>query len=182
MSYLQPLAALLLIALCVLLWHVVRYRKRWVRIAGVFCLLALGIVSAGLTSSFLFAHLLCGEYLLSPVASPDQTAVAQVTEFDCGATTPFTSYVRVRSTRTIAGRLGLSRWSTVFMIEHDPRLISVTWTGPHELTISHPIPYRHAENLKCDSAWRGVTINCQPYVPREAAPLPRLPEPNRWSW
>src|SRR5450759_912472 len=140
MSWLQPLGALLLIAVSVFLWNVVRNRNRWAKRAVAFCVVVLAIVSAGLTRTFLFTHLMCGEYLLLPVASPDQRAIAQVTEFDCGATTPFTSYVRVRSTKSITERFGLSRWSTVFRIEHDPRLIFVTWTGPHELTIRHPTP------------------------------------------
>jgi hypothetical protein len=182
MSYLQPLGALLLIAVSVFVWKVVRNRGVWARVGAVVCIVVLGIVSAGLTLTFLFAHLMCGEYLLSPVASSDYGAVAQVTEFDCGATSPFTSYVRVRSTKSITGRFGLSRWSTVFTIEHDPRLISATWTGCHELTIRHPIPDRHPEYLKCDSVWRDVTIKCQSYVPDQAAPLPGLPEPNRWCW
>ncbi len=182
MSYLQPLGALLLVAVAVFMWNVVRNRGKWARAAAVVCMAVLGIGAAGLSLTFLFGHLMCGEYLLSPVVSPDKGVFAQVTEFDCGATTPFTSYVRVRSTESIAGRLGLSRWSKVFTIEHDPRLISVTWTGPRELTIRHPTPGRHPEYLKCDSAWRDVTIKCESYEPDESVPLPSLPEPNRWFW
>jgi hypothetical protein len=182
MSWLQPLGALLLIAVSVFLWNVVRNRNRWAKRAVVFCVVVSAIVAAGLTLTFLFRHLMCGEYLLLPVASPDHNAIAQVTEFDCGATTPFISYVRVRSTKSITERFGLSRWSTVFRIEHDPRLISVTWTGAHELTIRHPMPDREPEFLKCDAVWHDVTIKCQSYAPDESATLPPLPEPNRWCW
>lgn len=181
MTYLQLLGALLLIALCTFVWKRVRNRSRWVRATVIICLVGAGIISAGLTTSFLFAHLMCGEYVLPAVEAPDHSAIAQVREFDCGATTPFNSDVRVRSTKSVTGRLGWNRWHTVFTIEHDPRLISLTWTG-HELTIRHPIAYRHPEYLKCDSMWGDIKITCESYKPNEAAPLSRLPEPDRWYW
>jgi hypothetical protein len=182
MSYLQVLGALLLIAAAAFVWRFVRKRSRWARAAGILSMIGFGIASAGLTLSFLFSHLMCGEYLLPPVVSIDKGAVAQVTEFDCGAATPFTSTVRVRSGRFVTAHWGLNRWYTVFTAEVDPRVVTVKWTGPQELTIRYPVPYRHPEYLKCDSAWRDITIRCQSYNPDERTPLPQLPEPNRWAW
>src|SRR5215472_1762223 len=166
---------MLLITLCAFVGRRVRSRNRWVRAAAVIALVGAGIISAGLTISFLSAHLLCGEYVLPAVEAPDHSTIAQVTEFDCGATTPFNSDVRVRSTQSIIGRLGWNRWHTVFTIEHDPRLISLKWTGPHELTIRHPIAYRHPEHLKCDSTWGDIKITCESYKSNETAPLTPLP-------
>ena len=104
MSYLQVLGALSLIVAAVFVWRFVRKRGRWARVAGVFSVIGLGIVSAGLTLGFLFSHLMCGEYLLSTVVSIDKSIVAQVTEFDCGAVSPFTSTViedTLRSSRSL---------------------------------------------------------------------------------
>jgi hypothetical protein len=58
----------------------------------------------------------------------------------------------------------LSRWSKVFTIEHDPRLISLTSTGPHELTIHHPIPDRHPEYLRGIIEAGQMKLLCRDYA------------------
>lgn len=180
MSYLLLLGAFLLIAFCVFLWKRVRNRSRMAQAGAAIGLLALIVVAVGMALAFLFTHAMCGEYVFPAVEASDHSAIAQVTEFDCGATSPFTSIVRLRSTKSLAARLKWNRWHTVFAIEHDPRLISLKWTGPQELTIRHPIPYRGS--VKCDSTWGDVKITCEPYKPDEKLRLPQLPEPNQWLW
>ncbi len=182
MSYLPPLFALVVLAATLKLWTVAREKSTWVRLASIVCLLSACIGCVVVFVPFLSSHLMCGEYVFPAVAAPDHSAVAQVTEFDCGAATPFRSYVRVRSTRTLVGRLGLTRWSTVFWVENDPRLVSMSWNGPNHLTIHYPVPYDDPKRWKCDSGWKGVKIECESYAPNYSAPIPRLPAPNRWVW
>jgi hypothetical protein len=169
------MGALALMATSFLVRRIVRNRSRRLKMPTVLGMIMLWVASAGLGLTFLFFHAMCGEYTFPPVVSPDHATVAQVTEFDCGATTPFTSHVRVRSTASLLGRFGLSRWSTVFVIVHDPRLIQITWANPNELVIRHPAPYRDPDELKCDPTWKVIRIDCETYAPDEGAqPLPCL--------
>jgi hypothetical protein len=178
MSYILVLAAASLAAISLLGWRTIRGRGRWFKFAGVVGIVACVLMSAGLSLSFLFAHFMCGKYVMSREISPDDAVSARVTEFDCGATTSFTSYVELRSTRSIIGHLGMG-WSTVFTIEDDPRLVSIRWTGQRELTIRHP---QNSELFQCDSTWNDVHIKCDAYTPDLREPLTPLPEPARWCW
>jgi hypothetical protein len=181
MTYLYLLGVLLLNAGCVFLWKL-GYKRSGVRgIAAGVGIVFFGLVAAVLTLSFFFVHAACGEYLFPAVEAPDHTAIAEVGEFDCGALGGFHSYVRIRSTKSISGRWRWNGGSKVFATEDDPRLISLTWTDRHELTIRHPIQDRF-HYFKCDSAWADVKIRCESYQPPEPASLSSLPEPNRWLW
>jgi len=184
MSSLLLLIAVLLTAAGVfLLRRFLRKRWYWSVSAGVLAV-AMFLASAALLLSFLFLHMMCGEYVFPYRPSPDQRRLARVTEFDCGATTPFTSYVELRAAGfpTSLSLLGArARWRrTVFIIEHDPRLIQLIWTGNRELTIRYPKPDR-TDSYKCDSTWQDVRIKCEVYTPDEHAPLPQM-FPNRWLW
>jgi hypothetical protein len=182
MSYLLLLGALVLLAASLKLWMVARGKNVWVRVGAAACVVSLSIVSIGLFMTFLFPHVMCGEYVFPPITAPGNAAIAQITEFDCGATSAFSTFVRVRSANTLFGHLGLTRWSTIFWVEHDPRLVSVTWTGPSELKIRYPVPFEDPKHWKCDSAWEDVKIKCESYAADQSALLPQLPEPNRWLW
>ena len=180
MSYLSLAGAIALFAIPLILAFKVRPRRKWVIALGSIVLVLCWVVAAVLGFGFLISHSMCGEYEFAPVLSPDGTLEARVTEFDCGAVSSFLSNVELRQTGTT---LGIHRrWSVVFSVEDDPRLVQISWTSSHDLTIRHPKVWPHSDAYQCDARWRAVHIKCEEYVPVANAPLRPLPEPNRWGW
>lgn len=179
MSFLLVLVAVLLSSAGVVLLRK-SLRKSWYwRVSVVVTAMAMFLASAGLLLGFLVLHLGCGEYVFPYQPSPDQQRLARVTEFDCGATTPFTSYVGLR-VGGFAGVLPLPRWErTVVIVEQDPRLVQLIWKGNRNLTVRYPPPVGDNPHV-CNTTWRDVHITCETYEP-DNAPLPQM-SPNRWLW
>jgi len=184
MSFLLLLIAVLLTAAGVfLLRRFLGKRWYWSVSVGVIAV-GMFLASAALLLSFLFLHMMCGEYVYPYRPSPDQQRLARVTEYDCGAVSPFNSSVELRAVgfpTSLSLLRARARWRRpVFIIEHDPSLIQLIWTGNRELTIRHPKPDR-TDSYKCDSTWQDVRIKCEVYTPDEHATLPQI-SPDRWLW
>ena len=186
MSYFIPLASLVLVFLGLFLWKLARKRHWvWKALAGFGCAL-LGVSSVGLVLAFLFAHLMCGQYMLPEVLSPAAGAVARITEFDCGAVDGFHSSVELRSNQLKLTAPGLRKrllFSEVFAADQAPTLIGLTWTGEHELLIQYSrLDPQHLASFHCEPLWQDIRINCQAVDAAPTAHIPSILGPYRWLW
>ena len=184
MSFLLLLITVLLITTAVFLFRRFLSRRWYWSIPVGLIGFALFVASLGLLLSFLGMHMMCGEYVYPYQLSPDQQRRARVTEFDCGATTGFTSDVELHAvgfpTSVPSLKAKLDWRNVVFTSEQNPRLIQLIWTGNRELTIKHPQP-RQGDSYECDSTWHDVHIKCETYAPGEHALQPQV-SPSRWLW
>lgn len=185
MSYLVLLIVIASAALTLLVFRVVQ-RRSWIWKVPAFVIATLlGLFSVAVVAFFLLGHLMCGEYVFPSIYSPDGQFVARVSEFDCGAVSPFDSEVDVLPSRNFLSLMHAStywRSHAVFVDQDDPRLIQVAWTGNDELTIHFPKSTSYTGPHQCSPTWHEVRIRCQEYSPDRDAKLPELPSVSRWLW
>jgi len=178
-------ASLLLAAMTIGVLIIGRHRRRaWKIFAGIGAA-ALGLGSALLILVFLFAGVMCGRYDFPPVASPDGSRVASVSEEDCGAVDSFHSSVQLRQQNRATFLHpfgGGAHVTTVFTVGHDPRLLKLEWNGPNALVIRYPDNSRSPEEFRCQSQWENVQIKCIPFVPDHSKPVAKMPPVKRWMW
>ncbi len=185
MSYIVLIAAVGAALLAWRLRRVMRGRRRAWKFLIATLIVVLSVSSACLLFVFLLGHIFCARYELQSADSPDGRIVARVTEFDCGATTPFYSSVEIHQTHFALPHSAVwSHWTgtSVFWLEADPRFIEITWTGNRELTIRYPEPDHSPSFYQCNSSWHETQIRCEMYKPDERKTLSPLPRPNRWFW
>lgn len=179
----------LLIAGAVTLWCLPR-KRRWywklpARIgSGILtCASALTVLIAFF--SYIFASMMCGRYEFPPISSRDGQLTAQLSEEDCGATDSFHSSVALWQTRKglfrhVFGKRG--HLTTVFAVEHDPRLIELSWKDDRKLVIRYPSDFRSPDEFHCESQWEGIQIECVGYIPDYSKPVGEMPPVQRGLW
>jgi hypothetical protein len=134
---------------------------------------------------FLFGRTMCGRYEFAPVSSKDGELAAEVSEEDCGAVDSFHSSVQLWQYRQgLSARLfgAKGRSTTVFEIRHDPRLIDLSWKDDRTLLIRYPNDSRDPTELRCQSRWGAIQIECAGYAPDYSKPVSEMPPVHRWVW
>src|SRR5689334_6507129 len=119
------LAVLLLAAFAVGLWYWTRNTHTVWKIFARFCAVVMASLSGLTLMAFLFSGAMCGRYDFAPLKSADGSAIARVSEVDCGAIDSFHSSVELwRDQRGILDKIfgKRERLTTIFTIGHDPRL------------------------------------------------------------
>lgn len=141
--------------------------------------------ASGLTVlMFFFGSVMCGRYEFPPISSGDGKLTAQLNEEDCGATDSFHSSLELWQNR--AGLLShvfgkRQHLKTVFTVEHDPRLIELSWKDDRTLVIRYPSDSRNPDEFRCQSQWEGIQIECVGYVPDYSKPVGEMP-PGHSLW
>lgn len=172
----------LLVTTAIVLWYLPRKSRMLWKVAGRIASGLLVCASVPLFLAFLWGSVMCGSYEFTPISSPDWRLAAEVTEEDCGATDSFHSSVNVWQYREglFAHLFGKRAHSTtVFTVEHDPRLIDVAWQDDRTLLIQYPNDYRNPAEFMCQSQWKSIRVECIGYAPDYNKPLSSMPPVQR---
>ena len=132
---------------------------------------ALLVIFALMTLIYIHIHPQCPDAVLAEAESPSHRFVAAVLQRRCGEESPFITQVSLRdgSQKLRRGFLsGEVNQGIVFRVEQDAAGadLSLTWTGPDELTIQCP-RCQAAFLRQRDAQWGAVRIA---YVPTKVVP------------